>query len=225
MLITSRTLASIVALSSLLVIASGCRVPHVAVRETLPMVDTLHVAGRTVRHYRMRDYTTLDSSDRILRYEYLPVDLFAVVDERDSVTTLFCSGWQTYILRFSKRLDPTDKQYYIPSPMSIGPARDSLQILWGYPQIDERDADLKYADQRRNEYWSIDRMAVGQESMEVWAGPVKSFPQNRTYIPMARFAPDGSYARAMNDAPFVAGRARDEVVRFLTTDGRDSTNR
>jgi hypothetical protein len=216
-------IASILLAASIAAVSAGCRVPRVAVRQTMPMVDTMHVAGHVVKHYRPHDYLTLDSTERILRYEYLPIDLFAVTDASDSVTTLFCSAWQVYLWRFSEHLDPTDKQYYVPSPISIGRAEDSLTVTWGYPQIDDRDEDLKDIVKRRNEYWSVERMAPGVESVELWYGPIRSFPQYTTFDQLSRFAPGGSFVRAMADSANALRIARSQVIKFLTPDERNST--
>ncbi len=215
----------IIPLSILAALAVGaCRIPRIAVRQTLPIVDTMSVGGQVVKHYRARDYAARDSTDRILRLEYLPVDLFAVVDARDSVTSLFCTAWQTYLWRFSERLEPVDKQYYVPVFLSATAGDDSLNIVWGYPQLDDRDEDLKYVVRRRNEYWSVERMIQGAEPDELWAGPVKSYPQYNAYSPLGRFS-GGTYARAMVDSSGVARIARTELTRFLSNDAADTTGR
>lgn len=188
------------ALLALIIAATGCGLPRVPIKQTFEHRETLRSAGMRIHAYESRDFRALDSAARILRMEYLPVSMFAVVDERDSVEYLVVAAWQELLWRFSEKLSPTDKQYYAPVPLHIARAADSAVVTWGYPSLDTRDDDLRSITPYRNSYWSVDIFRPGGAREEVFRGDLRSHPQHSPYDPLKRFVPGGTYERAFADS-------------------------
>ena len=136
-------------------VVSGCRIPRIPVRQTVVYTGEFSVDGERVRHYRTRNFVEMDTSQTIRKLEYLPIEIFTVLDSRDSVKLYVVGTWQEYLWRFSERLPEVDRQYYAPSPMTMQFGGDTAVITWGYPCIEGRDRDLRNVVKRRNNYWSI----------------------------------------------------------------------
>jgi hypothetical protein len=202
----------------------GCRIPRIPIKQTLDYRGEFSVDGERVRLFRARDYAKLDTSNPILKYEYLPVDIYAVLDKNDSVKFYMVSTWQEYLWRFSERLSSVDKQYYSPAPLYLKSAGDTAVLTWGYPNIEGRDRDLRYVTRRRNDYWSVDYFRPGNSPDERYAGVIQSFPQYTSYTPFSRFTPGGPYQRAMEDSGFINRILRKELYRALGKDDPDSTH-
>jgi hypothetical protein len=209
-------------LSSCLLLV-GCRIPRIPVKQTVDYAGEFNIGGQRVQHFRARDYMTLDTSQPIVKLEYLPIDIFAALDDRDSVRFYLISTWQEYIWRFSERLAPVDRQYYAPSPLYLQHGGDTAVITWGYPNIADRDRDLRDVVKRRNDYWSIDYVTPGKAPDERWVGVLQSFPQFSKYTPFNRFTPGGPYQRAMEDSAEVFRVLRSELFKALGKNESDST--
>jgi hypothetical protein len=221
--VNPRRFLFLLALLSLFV--PGCRLPRVAVKQTVDYAGEFTVGAQKVRSYRARDFLRLDTNARILRFEYLPVTIYALLDERDSVKLYLVSAWQEYLWRFSEHLRPVDKQYYTPVPLAMNAAADTAVITWGYPNIEERDRDLKYVVPRRNTYWSIELFKPGEIGEERYASMIHSYPQNDPYNPLRKVARGGPYERELADSAAVNQQMLVELKRIVANDGADSTRR
>jgi hypothetical protein len=203
----------------------GCSLPRVPVRQTFDRTATMTAGATRIYRYDARDPRTLDSSARILRMEYLPVSLFTVVDDRDSIASFLVVAWQELLWRFSERLSATDKEYYAPLPLGFVRSADSLVVTWGYPSLDTRDDDLRSITPYRNSYWSVDFYRTGATRDEVFQGDIRSYPQYERYDPLARFVPGGTYARAFGDSTPPYRALRSYVSTTIATNGADTVRR
>ena len=201
----------------------GCGLPRAPIKQTLDRRTTLETNGRRIHVYQARDPRTLDSSSRMLRAEYQPVHVYAVVDDRDSVEQTIVAAWMELLWRFSERLSPTDKDYFAPLPLAMLRSGDSMIVTWGYPDVDTRDDDLKYVTPYRNSYWSVDVFTSAQSRTEIFRGDIRSYPQYEPYDPLKRFARGGAFDRAFGDTANVYAALR----RYLETPvaDRDTTGR
>jgi hypothetical protein len=207
-----------------LITLAGCALPRTSIKQTFERRGILEAGGRRVQTYRARDFRTLDSSAKILRVEYLPVMMYAVLDERDSVDLLVVAAWQELLWRFSEKLSPTDKSYYTPIPLHIARGGDTAVVTWGYPSLDTRDDDLRSITPYRNSYWSVD-LYDGALREELFRGDLQSHPQYAPYDVLKRFAPGGTYERALADT-VASFRALDTYLRTMfARDGADTTRR
>jgi hypothetical protein len=181
------------------IVVSGCRIPRIPVKQTVDYKGEFSVDGTRIRHYRTRNFVEMDSTQQIRKLEYLPIEIFTVLDNRDSVKLYVVGTWQEYLWRFSERLDQVDRQYYVPSPLTMQFGGDTAVIVWGYPSIEGRDRDLRDVVKRRNNYWSIDLIKPNSTPDEVWNGVLQSFPQQKEdkYSPYTRFIPGGMYDKSM----------------------------
>ena len=197
---TLRTLLTFtILLGALGAFAVGCALPRVPIKQTFERRGTIETGTTRIHAYRARDFRALDSSARILRMEYLPVMMYAVLDERDSVDYLVVAAWQELLWRFSEKLTPTDKDYFAPIPLHIARSGDSAVVTWAYPSLDTRDDDLRSITPYRNSYWSVD-LFDGAARSEVFRGDLQSHPQFSPYDPLRRFAAGGTYERALADS-------------------------
>jgi hypothetical protein len=212
-------------LTLLLSALAACSLPRMPIKQTFDRRATFTRGGTRVVAYEARDPRTLDSSARILRMEYQPVTMYAVLDERDSVRELVVAAWQELLWRFSERLSPTDKEYYAPVPLAISRTADTAVVTWGYPTVDSRDDDLRYITPYRNSYWSVDIFRPGPVRVEQFQGDIRSFPQHERYDPLRRFAPGGTYARAFADTMTAYRALRRYIETSLADNGADSARR
>jgi hypothetical protein len=194
----------LLALVFVALIGSGCRTPRTVISQTVDAVGERTIGGRKVREYRARDFRKMDTTDPLLRAEYLPVRIYTTLDASDSIESVMVAGWQEYLWRFSERLSDVDKQYYRPVPMTFVRAGDTATIRWGYPSIEGRDRELRDVVRRRNSYWSIDYypgLAIASESAdELWVGQLRSYPENGGYQPLERFSRNAIYERSLPDS-------------------------
>jgi hypothetical protein len=181
----------------------GCRTPRTIVHQTVDIKGERMVAGRRVREYHARDFRSLDTNEAIIQNEYLPVRIYALLDERDSIESFAVAGWQEYVWRFAERLSPVDKQYYRPVPLAVVRGGDTATISWGYPSIEGRDRDLRDVVRRRNSYWSIDLFTAPEIGREAWTGAIHSYPQFGEYRMTGRFERGGVYERSLSDTASV----------------------
>jgi hypothetical protein len=208
-------------------LVTGCRIPRIPVKQTVDYAGEFTVGEERIRRYRARDFSTLDTTEAITRLEYLPIDIFAVMDQRDSVKLYVVSTWQEYLWRFSLKMDPVDRQYYAPTPLGIQFGADTAVINWGYPAIVERDREMRHSQLFRNDYWSIDVVKPTKTPEEVWSGVLRSVPQNRDkrYDPFMRFNPGGTYHRAMADTTWMLRILHTELRKTLGASEGDDGNR
>lgn len=217
-----RVLALSIALLTVISL-QACRTPRTIVVQTVDIAGDRMIAGRKVREYHARDFLTLDSTEPILRFEYVPVRIYALLDTRDSIESLVVAGWQEYLWRFSQRLPSIDKQYYLPVPLGVTSSGDSAMIRWGYPSIEGRDNELRDVERRKNSYWSIDIFGSGESFEEAWVGQLSSFPENGGYDPRRRFARGQIYSRSIGDSASVNRRLLDILLKRIEESRADNT--
>ncbi len=195
---------------------AGCALSRIPVRQTFDRIAVSHGSGDRIVTLRARPLQSVDSTDPLLKREYLPVFVQAVVDATDSVRLVAVAGWQEYLSRYSERLRPVDKQYVLPIPTQFDWREDTVRITWEYPEVDSPDDDIDYAEKRRNSYWSIDVFQLnGQPGREHYAGELHSYPQYKWYDPLARLRSGGSYEQALPDSVAVIGELRRTVASMV----------
>jgi hypothetical protein len=219
------TRSAVNSLLLLLLVVSACSLPRVSVKQTFDRRESFASGDARVVVYQARDPRTLDTANRLLRMEFLPVTMYVVLDGRDSVREIVVAAWQELLWRFSERLSPTDKEYYAPVPLVVNRSSDTAVVTWGYPTIDSRDDDLRYITPYRNSYWSIDIFRPGPVRTEHFQGDIRSVPQHGAYDPLKRFAAGGTYARAFADSAIPYQKLRRYLETAFAANGVDSTRR
>lgn len=191
--------------------ADTCGIQRVPVGQPVTVGDPIRVKDRVVRHFRSADFRKLDSTERILFYEYLPFEGYIVYDARDSVQFYVMAAWTEYVSRFAERLTDPDKKYFTPVFAGLNREADSAYIIWKYPTVKDRDRDLRDADKIRNQYWSVDYVLPDGTMDTRFVSFLRSQPQTTAYHFRDRFVAGGSYQRAMMDTGYVLAYLRQEL--------------
>jgi len=189
---------------------SGCKIPRVAIKQPAALVNTFSKNNHKIKQYSVGKYKP-DTLNKLLKYEYLAKDIFIIESPKDTNKTILVCAWQEYLWRISAKLDEVEKPYYTPIIAGFSQKEDSITITWNYPNLDERDKDLKYAAKRRNNYWSVDLFNVGKQIKEVYSTTQLSYPIEDKYNPQNKFIADGTYLFSLRDTTLV----QQEALKFI----------
>lgn len=186
-----------------LFLLTSCRIPRIPIKQSAKFIEEFKINDCLIKKYTVAKYTKTDSLNKILKYEYLPKDIYIVSTKNDSSKYILVCAWQEYLWRLSEKLSNVDKPYYSPILNLFNTSLDSINIVWMYPNLDDRDKDLRNSNKKRNNYWSIDLFTSGKPIIEKYNTTQTSYPVENMYNPLDRFTESGTYIRSMIDTNLI----------------------